>query len=245
MVGSVRKLCRKFGFDVARYPGASARWPRIVGMLQAHDVDLVVDVGANEGQYATALLNNGYDRRILSFEPVSTVHELLGAAAARQQNWVVAERAAVGDAAGSVDIRVSKETDMSSLLPMTAVAETHLSSARTVETEAVPMVTLAEAVPWDGAGRVFVKSDTQGYEAQVLAGLGARIDQVVGLQLELSLVPVYQGQPSYLDMLRQVTASGFAPHFLVPGYYSRHYGRMLEFDAVFFREDPAKKEWAR
>lgn len=204
-------------------------------MLQAHDVDLVVDVGANEGQYATALLNNGYDRNILSFEPVSSVYRVLQSAAASRANWAVAPCGAVGDKTGSANIRVSNETDMSSLLPMTATAAKHLSSARTVETETVDMVTLADAVPWDTGGRIFVKSDTQGYEAQVLAGLGERISQVAGLQLELSLVPVYEGQPSYLDMLARVEALGFAVHFVVPGYYSRHYGRMLEFDVVCFR----------
>ncbi len=243
MVGSVRKIIRKFGFDIARYPGASARWPRIVGMLQAHGVDLVVDVGANEGQYATALLNNGYDQQILSFEPVSSVHKILSAAAGAHENWQVAERAAVGGKTGSTDIRVSQETDMSSLLPMTATAAVHLSSARTVETETVAMVTLADEIPWHEHQRVFVKSDTQGYEGQVLAGLGERVEEVVGLQLELSLVPVYEGQPSYLDMLARVTALGFSVHFVVPGYYSRHYGQMLEFDVICFRAP--QKERAR
>ena len=245
MVGSVRKLFRKFGFDIARYPGASARWPRIVAMLHAHDVGLVVDVGANEGQYATALLNNGYDRQILSFEPVSDVHKILSGAAAAHDKWRVAERAAVGDKTGSTRIRVSQESDMSSLLPMTATAAGHLSSARTVASETVDMVRLADEIPWDEGRRVFVKSDTQGYEAQVLSGLGQRIEQVVGLQLELSLVPVYEGQPSYLDMLQRITDLGFSAQFMVPGYYSRHYGQMLEFDVVCFRDTAPQKERAR
>ena len=82
---------------------------------------------------------------------------------------------------------------------------------------------------------IFVKSDTQGYEAEVLAGLEGAMDRVIGLQLELSLTPIYQGQPDYLSILNQVGELGFTPHLIIPGYFSRHHGQMIEFDVVCFR----------
>ena len=238
MVGRLRRLTRRFGFDVARFPGAAAFWPRVVALLQAQSVTLVVDVGANTGQYAMALLTNGYGGRIVSYEPGADAHAALTRAAAGHAGWDVAPRGAVGGGAGEVTLNVSGESDMSSLLPMTAVAAERFSGAATTGRERVPMVTLADELPelTRRGDRVFVKSDTQGYEAQVLAGLGAAIDGVAGLQLELSLVPVYEGQPLYLEMLERLAALGFTPHLIIPGYYSRHYGRMLEFDVVAFRD---------
>ena len=238
MVGRLRRLTRRFGFDVARFPGAAAFWPRLVALLRAQGITVVVDVGANTGQYATALLTNGYRGRIVSYEPGAAAHAALTRAAAGHAGWDVAPRAAVGERAGEVTLNVSGETDMSSLLPMTAVAAERFSSAATTGRERVPMVTLADELPKLArpGDRVFVKSDTQGYEAHVLAGLGAAIDGVTGLQLELSLVPVYEGQPLYLAMLERLEADGFRPHLIIPGYYSRHYGRMLEFDVVAFRD---------
>jgi hypothetical protein len=82
---------------------------------------------------------------------------------------------------------------------------------------------------------IFVKSDTQGYEAEVLAGLAGAADRVIGLQLELSLVPIYQGQPDYLSVLNRVNELGFTPHLIIPGYFSRQHGQMIEFDVVCFR----------
>lgn len=236
MVGRVRSVIRRMGFDVARYPGASKRWPRMVELLAAHDIGLVVDVGANAGHYARALLSNGYRGRILSFEPASAMYAEACAHAAREPRWEVAPRAAVGAAADTVTLNIAKEPDMNSVKPLSATARGHMSRAAGIATEEVPVVTLADAVPWDDIDvPVFVKSDTQGYEAEVLDGLEPVIDRVAGLQLELSLVPIYDGQPRYLDMLQRVEGLGFTPHLVVPGYYSKHYGQMIEFDVVCFR----------
>ena len=238
MVGRLRRLCRRIGFDIAAFPGAAAHWAQLVTLLEAHDVSVVFDVGANAGQYATALFNNGYRGRIVSYEPVAAVHAALTRAAASRPNWEVAPRAAIGARAGEAVVNISAESDMSSLHAMTAAARTHLSRARTTGSERVPMVTLADEISSraEAEDRVFVKSDTQGHEAQVLDGLGETAARVVGVQLELALEPVYEGQPRYLELLERLEGMGFTARLVIPGYYSRHYGRMLEFDVVAFRD---------
>ena len=226
------------GFDIARYPGAAAQWPRLTELLDRHGVTLVLDVGANIGQYAVGLRNNGYDKRIVSFEPLSSAHAQLAANADLDPVWDVAPRCAVGAAKGQTEINISPESDMSSLLALTDDAAEKFASVRPTGRETVPVTTLAVELPrYAGTGdMIFVKSDTQGYEAEVLAGLASAVDRVVGLQLELSLVPIYQGQPDYLSVLNQVSELGFVPHLVIPGYFSRHHGQMIEFDAVCFRQ---------
>lgn len=238
MVGRIRRLCRRLGFDVATYPGAAPHWPRVVALLQAHEISLVFDVGANEGQYATSLFNNGYGGRIVSYEPVSAVHEILNRNAAARANWEVAPRAAVGAQEGEAVVHISGESDMSSLHEMTQTAQKHLSRARMTGSERTKVVTLAhELARRAGAqDRVFVKSDTQGHEADVLDGLGDAVSRVAGVQLELALEPVYEGQARYLELMTRLEGLGFTPSLVIPGYYSRHYGRMLEFDVVAFRD---------
>lgn len=237
MVGTFRKFARSLGFDIARFPGAADHWPRLAAMLERHGVSLVLDVGANVGQYAASLRNNGYSGRIVSFEPLTTAHAALATSADLDPLWQVAPRTAVGAQPGEATINISPESDMSSLLPLSADAADKLASVRPTGSETVAVTTLAAEIPrYASAGDViFVKSDTQGYEAQVLDGLGEAAARVAGLQLELSLVPLYDGQPDYLMLLERVRDLGFAPHLVIPGYYSRHHGQMIEFDVVCFR----------
>ena len=88
--------------------------------------------------------------------------------------WVVAPRTAVGAAEGDIEINVSGESDMSSVLPLDETAHERLASTRTTARETVPVTTVEAAVREHAgtAARVFVKSDTQGYEAEVLDGIG-------------------------------------------------------------------------
>jgi FkbM family methyltransferase len=235
--GLLRRLIRRFGYDLIRYPAKASPWPKLATLLQSQGVTLVFDVGANTGQYALRLREYGYAGRIVSHEPQSAAHAALTQVAAGDTAWEIAPRAAVGAKRGETTINLSADSDMSSVLPMTDEAQRLFESTRTIGTERVAVVTLADEIV-QRAGpteRVFVKSDTQGFEAQVLDGCGAAIERVVGLQLELSLLPIYRGQPRYLEMLARIEALGFTPRLLIPGYWSRHHGRMLEFDVVAFR----------
>ncbi|MDA0786306.1 MAG: FkbM family methyltransferase [Proteobacteria bacterium] len=238
MVGFTRKLARRFGYDIAPFPGGAKHWAQIVSLLARHEVNCVFDIGANVGQYANAIRKNGYPGRIVSFEPLSAAHAQLTARAAGDADWDVAPRTAVGAAPGETQIHVSAESDMSSILPLDATAQDRLTSSRSTGTETVPVTTVADglAAHTDGATHIFVKSDTQGFEAQVLAGAADCWDRITGVQLELSIQPIYEGQPDHLPLLEMLAARGLRPHLVIPGYWSRQYGRMLEYDVVCFRD---------
>jgi len=238
MVGRLRRLTRRLGFDVSPFPGAAQHWERIVSLLHAHEIACVLDIGANIGQYARALRRNGCERNIVSFEPLSVVRADLERHAAGDARWQIAPRTAVGAEPGEVEINISAESDMSSVLPLDDTARDRLASSRMRDRETVPVTTVAsilDTYAQDTRG-VFLKSDTQGFEDQVLDGIGESWDRITGLQLELSLQPIYEGQPDHLPLVHRLAIKGFRPHLIVPGYWSRHYGRMLEYDAVFFRD---------
>lgn len=206
-------------------------------LLARNRIDLLLDVGANIGQYARGIRAAGYAEAIVSFEPQSEAHTDLSAAAVGDRLWTVAPRCAIGDEDGEIDIHISAATDMSSPLAFTPETERHFASDRFVANESAPLHRLdsvwAETVHADA--RVFLKSDTQGFDLNVLHGASDHLDRVLGVQVEASLHPIYQGQPDYRAILDYLLPFGFELMQVIPGYFSRHHGRMLEADFVFFR----------
>ena len=75
------------------------------GLLRKYRVDLVLDVGANRGQYAGQLRRSGYTGRILSFEPVPEVFAELSRAAAGDDLWDV-HQLALGRERAELDMHV-------------------------------------------------------------------------------------------------------------------------------------------
>ena len=220
-------------------PAVSRSTQRLIGILRHHGITLVLDVGANVGQYAQRLRRGGYDGGIVSFEPVSVAHAQLDQAATGDARWTVAPRMALGDCDVPLSINVSAEPDMSSVLDFSAEMAQLLDSSAYVGQEAVSQARLEAVLPKFAAAddRILLKIDTQGYERQVLDGAGAALRRLTAVQLELSIVPVYRGAPGYLEMIAYLADRGFQPALFIPGYFNKRTARLIEMDGVFVREE--------
>lgn len=207
-------------------------------MLSAHAVDVVFDVGANVGQFAKALRQSGYLHKIVSFEPLLAAHAELLRESQHDRNWFVAPRGAIGDHNGEITIHVSGNSVSSSALGM---LDSHVSAAPSsayIRDETVALHTLdSQVTTYLSIGaNPFLKIDTQGYEQYVLDGAPKLLDVVKGVQLELSLVPLYEGQRllhSFLDYFKE---KGFSIWSVEPGFCDSKLGRMLQVDVTFFRD---------
>lgn len=233
----VRNTLRRTGFDLIRYNLSASRDARLLHQLQHHRINLILDVGANRGQYAHDLFASGYAGRIVSFEALSAPHAALMAAANKNKRWHIAPQAAIGPERGSVTMHVSGNEVSSSALQVLDLHTTAAPESATVRTETATMLPLDEAAkPYQQpTDRLFLKIDTQGYEAQVLAGATDVLRQAVGVQLELSLVPLYEGQALMPALVAQLNTLGFSLWSITPGFTDPHTGRMLQVDGVFFR----------
>src|SRR5262245_26822768 len=87
--------------------------------LARQGVELVLDVGANTGQFARSLRTDGYAGKIISFEPLSAAFAVLQHKCAQDRDWEC-HNLAIGDAEGSATINVSANSLSSSLLPVRA-----------------------------------------------------------------------------------------------------------------------------
>jgi FkbM family methyltransferase len=233
----VRLLARRFGIDLSRYPGMDPMH-MLVRLLNSRDVNVVLDVGANSGRYATELRRAGYTKRITSFEPLREPFELLARDAAEDDLWD-AYPYALGDEDGSVVMHVAANAgESSSVLPMLQAHVDAYPGASYVGEQEAPLRSLdslaAELLSPDD--RIFLKADVQGYERAVIGGARETLSRCVGMQLELSLVPLYEGGMLYREAIDTAGRLGFVLMGLVPGFADLRNGRLLQADGIFMRE---------
>jgi FkbM family methyltransferase len=86
-------------------------------ILDQQHINVVIDVGANEGQFATKLRRLGFDGRITSFEPDSRPYARLVARHGRDPAWR-GYPIALGDADTDAEFNLAVDSVLSSFLSL-------------------------------------------------------------------------------------------------------------------------------
>jgi FkbM family methyltransferase len=200
--------------------------------------DVILDIGANIGQFAQCLRAGGYHGHIISFEPLSDAHATLVAAAAADPLWDVAERCAVGASDGWAEINIASNSYSSSLLPM---LDLHREAAPqsvyrgTEPCRVVALDTYIERTFSDPTTLIGLKIDTQGFEAQVLEGLRRHQDRVKVVVCEMSLAPLYANSPNMSELCRLLAEIGYRCVALGPEFDDPRTGELLQANGVFVK----------
>jgi FkbM family methyltransferase len=209
----------------------------VAHLINLHDVDLVLDVGANTGQYARRLRAAGYKGRILSFEPLLEAWTQAATQAAADPLWDMAPPMALDAETGTKTLNVCRDTSLTSLqTPIEGAGPAGLAVERT-ETVQCHSLDDAAADALAAARRPFLKIDVQGFEKPVIAGAERTLAACVGVQIELSLDPLYEGEPGYLEMLGDLEARGFHLAFMLPVVSKLKLGPMDQVDGLLFRRE--------
>jgi FkbM family methyltransferase len=202
-------------------------------------IDLLIDVGANKGQYAMSRRANGYKGDIVSFEPLSAAHDRLIGLAKNDVNWRIADRMALGDTSGEIEINLAGNSASSSILPMLDACLIAEPESRYVGKETVALRRLDDVLDLKMLERrIFLKLDVQGFEAYVLNGAEQVLSIVLAVQLEMSLLPLYQGERLMPETQQFLRDKGFELWDLRPGFRDPATGRLLQVDGIFTREQP-------
>jgi FkbM family methyltransferase len=236
---SVLKVSRSLGYDIVPLREMKERdfalhLRQLLGFLE---IDCVLDVGANIGQYHDFLRNRVlYEGTIVSFEPVSRHVEILKARAMADRDWHI-EGYALGATEGTLPINVMVSDQFSSFLePDHSQVDKEVAEWNTpCKIEEVPVHTIDQVLPVLRERldfhRPYLKLDTQGFDMQVLEGAKQALSGVCALQTEASVIGIYKGMPGYMDTIRYLNERGFD----ASGFYpvSRDSSlRLVEFDCV-------------
>jgi FkbM family methyltransferase len=236
VLAGVHNLLRLLGVDVVRYPGNAHRFPEAERqqLLQSVSASLILDVGANSGQFARQMRRDGFAGRIVSFEPLDAPFNELSRWAGRDPLWEV-HRTAIGLQPGTAVMHVTSDSWSSSLLP---VLDRHAKAASisVVGQAAVPVASLDDlAAEADWADHVsYLKIDVQGGELDVLRGAERLLSgTVAAVEIEVSLVELYRGQPLFSEVNTYMGERGFCPVRIEPEFFDPDTGSLLQLNATY------------
>jgi len=233
----IRRVCRRIGYDVVRYEPTFHPDARRRALFESFKIDTVLDVGANTGQYGKYLRNViGYKGRIISFEPLSSAYSELRRTAIADGSWKAINNA-LGNKNGRIQINIAGNSLSSSALEM---LPSHLKAApesKYIGKEDIEVITL-DSVFKDICSTkqsILLKIDTQGYERFVIEGATNSLPFIATIELEMSLVPLYQGEMLFNEMYEGLYRRDYRMVSIEAEFSDNRTGQVLQVDSIFHR----------
>ncbi len=229
----VKKILKSAGLKISKITEKDGRY---LSLLEKYGINKILDVGANKGQYAIECRNIGYKGTIISFEPVTDAYTILKSLAENDSNWQTV-KTGLGNIDGEVEINVAANSYSSSILEM---LPSHLQAAPEsayIAKEKINILKLDTVFSkyCSASEKVFLKLDTQGYEKEILAGGTNALSKICGVQLEMSLFPMYKDEMLFQEAVTMLDKLGFKLCGLENSFTDRKTGQLLQVDGVFYR----------
>ncbi|MCW3078877.1 FkbM family methyltransferase [Segetibacter sp.] len=231
---TAKNILKKQGKRIIDYPTGEHK--KIIELLKLKKIDLVLDVGANEGQYALYLRTIGYKGAIISFEPLDGVFEKLQLKAAKDAQWSCYQMA-LGDKEETTVINVSENSQSSSLLQLKSFEYGKKTGMSYISQQKVTVKTLDSlfAEITKGYSNVYLKLDVQGFEKKVLDGAQESLQSVTGVQFEMAFEELYKGEFLFNEVISYLKEKNFHLCALKNGFHNEETGKLYEADGIFYK----------
>jgi len=217
-----------------------ASFSHLRNLLRSKPIDLVIDVGANVGQFASRVRRLGYVGTIVSFEPARSTRAVLESAAAGDPRWIIRPEA-LGRARGKGNLEIYADSTFSSLNVINDLGRERFGGlvdavGREV-VEIAPLDMLLGEIAPGGPRCILLKTDTQGHDREVLAGAAATLKDTVVVLSEASTTPIYDKAAGLSELMRDMEREGFTLSGIFPtGHGKPPNMALLELDCFFVRK---------
>ena len=235
-----RKIALNTGIfcKVKRLSASASEDLRTVKILKTFNFTKVLDIGANTGQFAESLYDFGYKSKVVSFEPTQKVYDILFKRAKKYKNWEIAEKMAIGNNCGFIEINVSSDSLFSSIKNISQTYTDYNKSSKAITQEKVKINSIdsLENIYFSKDENIFLKIDTQGYEKEVLEGAERSLGFVNGIKIEIPLVPIYDKiEWGLLEIVSFLNQRGFTCVSLNEVAVNNATGLVHEVDGIFIK----------
>lgn len=214
-----KAIAKAFGYELLKRSKHPTINSHLSNLINHNNINVVLDVGANNGQFGLMLRNEGYQGEIHSFEPVSKTFDNLNYACLKDKKWFP-NKVAMGSVSGEETVHITEASDLSSFLNSNDFGKEKFKKIMVSQTEKVNVSTidnyLTTRIENFEKRNILLKMDTQGYDLKVFEGALNTIEHIDCILSEISLIPIYSGMPHYLDSLRKYEKYGFVVTGLYP-----------------------------
>jgi FkbM family methyltransferase len=235
MRNTLNKILRNFGFELERYGTSTSNHKLQKQLVLSHDIDLLIDIGANTGQFGEKMREIGYIGKIISFEPMRKPFEILKAKASKDANWE-AHNCALGEEEKESQINISENSYSSSLFNAKKELTDSVPATKVIAKETIKIKKLTDVVPIDNLKafkNVMLKIDVQGYEFYVLNGCAPLLPHIKIIQCEMSFSVLYENGKLYDELIAYMKGINFSLYSLIPEFYDEATGKLMEADGIF------------
>lgn len=237
---SIHKTFNLFGLDLIRRDHFDRSFgDHLLKVFRSRQIDCVLDVGANIGQYGSFLREIGYSGHIVSFEPVNTAFEELLTKSENDSKWTCLNVALSNESKLS-EINVYEGSQFSSFLETSEYAISKWSDIGAAKRELVKSVCLDDVFPELNdslqCGNFYLKLDTQGFDLNVFRGAKQSLRHIHAMQSELSLISVYKGMDRSFAGLEEYIEAGFHISGMFPINVEQSLA-VIEYDCVLVKRD--------
>lgn len=195
-------------------------WISLLGLKKA---SVIVDVGANHGDFSQAASNTFPAARVFLFEPLPALHPILEEHCKKRAPLWKLDTCALSDQEGTLDLFIAPEHD--GIGSLKGFSRSYLDSTEaTGEIRKIPcrVRRLDDVVREAGLGHVdLLKIDVEGAEFDVLAGAKDMLATTESLVVEVSTIREENAaENALLRLLRVVDAHGFRPVAVLPSLHA-------------------------
>ena len=233
----INLFLKKFNFKLIRVVDQFSNSYRLVLSFKEKEIDYILDVGANEGQFVKELRFYGYEGNIISFEPILDAHKRLLQNSLKDDKWEIYKPIALGNKNRESVINISKNSVSSSIFEMKKEHLENAPNSMYISKQSINEIRLEE-IFFDldlKEKNLFLKIDTQGYEYEVLKGAEEILKYFKGIMVEVSLTNLYEGQKSWQEILGFIQSKGFNLWSIDRGFSNKKNGKTLQVDMCFFK----------
>jgi len=233
-----KRIIHAAGYDVHSHNIFTSEEVLLQTILEHFNIRTILDVGANEGQFGSKIIDLGYSGKIYSFEPIVSVHKTLEVNASKFPQWTTINMG-IGSKEEELMINVSENLASSSVFNVDQKSVEAEPATRTTHKEKIKITTIDSFVSKQKNldYEILLKLDIQGFELEALKGARTSLAKFKLIQVELSFIPVYEQAPLYKEVIGFLEENDFEIFTLTPAFIDGKTGRMLQADGIFVRKN--------